>query len=350
MNGGFEDILDRELIRVLDGRARVDDCCAAHPGFAGELKPLLDLALAGRGALQVEVPAAAREATREKLMARMSEDRNLSPPRRSGARRMVLLRPLALAAGLLLLLFAGTAIAAGGAEPDGVLYPLKQRLESARTTLALQNLDQARVEIGHANARLDELQTMVGDNKYEYIADLLARYNIHLDASVAYANAAAADGEDTTEVDEMIRLTRERHDTIMESLIPMVPEEEARALREELGTAGIGMERPQTGEGDQIDGQDGAGQVEDQGSGAPSGGDVERHEGDSRDSQQPPGSGQDGNDSSESDSKSGGHDGSDDESRESSLSQPHNEILPLDESRAEASRTEQPLETGNYKD
>lgn len=207
--------LDRELGRLLDGKTGLEECCAANPELNAELRPLLQLALSSREALQTEVPTAARMKTREKLLA---QARSLSIQRRSRSSRLALLRPLALATGLFVLLFAGTAVAASGAGPDSRLYPLKQRLESARTTLAMLNLDQARVENSHANARLDELQKMLDNNRQEYVPDLLARYDKNISDAAAHARSAAADGEATAEIDALIQSTRLRHEEMLRKI------------------------------------------------------------------------------------------------------------------------------------
>lgn len=216
--------LDRELGRLLAGKAGLDECCAANPEVAAELWPLLQLALSGQEALSVEVPAAAREKTREKLLA---QARGLLLQRRSSSSRLAMLRPLALATGLFLLLFAGSAVASSGSGPDSRLYPLKQRLESAHTTLAMQHLDQARVENSHANARLDELQKMLDNKRQEYIPDLLAHYDKNISDATAHAQSAAADGKDTAEIDALIQLTSLRHEEMLRKISDAFVEDEA---------------------------------------------------------------------------------------------------------------------------
>ena len=217
----FEAALDRQLSRVLSGAASIDECCAADPVHAEDLKQLLRLALSGQAVLQAEVAEAALpgDATdgwsaREKLLAQADSFFSEHAP----ASRRMRLRPLALASGLFLLIFAGTALATGSASPDSMLYPLKQRMESLRTTLAIQELDQARAEAGHADRRLDELEKMIGEGKSEYAGDLLASYEKHINDASEHAAAAAAEGEDTAEVDTVIASVRERHVALMVSL------------------------------------------------------------------------------------------------------------------------------------
>lgn len=210
----FEAVLNRELSRILDGHASLDDCCGANPEYAEELRPLLQLALSSRAALKVDAPLSGDEVpARDKLMAHA---RSLNASRKSVSR--LGLRPLLLASGVFLLLFAGTALAAGSAAPDSLLYPLKQRMESARTSLAMQELDQARAEAEHANNRLDELQKMMDQDKTEYSGGLLADYESHIKDASVHAAAAAAEGKDTSEVDAVIGSVRDRHDAMLMSL------------------------------------------------------------------------------------------------------------------------------------
>lgn len=211
----FETVLDRELGRVLAGSASVEECCGAHPGFADELGPLLQLALSGRSALKLDDGPASGVASqeREKLMAHRH---SIQVSNESGS--WLRIRPLALASGLFLLLFAGTALAAGTADPDSILYPIKQGIESAQTTLAIQELDRARAEAEHANNRLDELQKMIDEGKGEYTGSLLANYDAHINNATVHTANAAAEGKDITEVDGYIRSVRDRHDVMLETL------------------------------------------------------------------------------------------------------------------------------------
>ena len=50
----FEDILNSSLEAILAGSEGIDSCCDSHPEEAGELRPLLELALASRAAVAVD--------------------------------------------------------------------------------------------------------------------------------------------------------------------------------------------------------------------------------------------------------------------------------------------------------
>ena len=52
-NKEFESILARCLEQLLDGQATLNECLESYPEYAGELKPLLETAIATHRAVQV---------------------------------------------------------------------------------------------------------------------------------------------------------------------------------------------------------------------------------------------------------------------------------------------------------
>lgn len=173
-----------------------------------------------RDALAVEVPGQVRHRCRQKVMAGAERilARKQAGSFKPGARRSLILKPVALAAALFTLLSAGTAWAATGADPDGWLYPVKQRLEDARTSIALQNIDQARVQVARAQTRLDEIENMVGRGRPDYVPGLLADYDSLMVAATGHLREAAAEGEATAEVEMLAGATRARYDELLKSL------------------------------------------------------------------------------------------------------------------------------------
>jgi hypothetical protein len=238
------DILDLSLNAALGGES-VAVCCGRYPESAAELEPLLKLALSGREALRVDITAEARTAMRERVF---GQARQLMDDRRAaisgwsrfwGKRSGTLLKPVALT-GALVAMFAGTGVAATGAGPDSVLYPVKQGMEDAREVLAAQTLDKAAVEDGRANERLDEIQSMVDQGKPEYVPDLLRRYEEHMSHAQAMVDEAASQNQDTSEVAAMISATRERHDRLMAAIDGRVPADVEQVIMEDQGTAANG--------------------------------------------------------------------------------------------------------------
>lgn len=186
-----------------------------------------------REALQVEAPAEAKKSVREMVTAGAQEilrEREAASSEAGFRRRYAswrILKPVGLAAASFVLLFTGTALAATNAGPDSYLYPLRQRMEEARAALAIQNLDKANAEAGHANARLDEISEMAGKGKAEYVPDLLRRYETHINTAQTMADQAGAHGEDTSAINELIATTRSRHHDLLKSLeeMELLPEE-----------------------------------------------------------------------------------------------------------------------------
>lgn len=240
------EILDRSLEVVLSRRGTIDSCCRKYPDAAAELRPLLTTAVRAGEALSVEAPQESMVAARKTIMAVAGRPGGAGKETsmgllRTGGRRY-LLRPATIAAVLLVLLFAGTAAASTGAGPDSVLYPLKQRLEDARRLAAVQDLDQAEVEVGRAESRLDETLEIMDKEKPEYVPELMSRFDTHLEAASSLVVEAAEKGDDANEVEEMIEVVRERRRQILGEIDERLPDDVREAVRkgqeEERGETG----------------------------------------------------------------------------------------------------------------
>lgn len=201
-----------------------------------------------RDALAVEVPDQVRRRCRQKVMAGAERilARKQAAPLRPGSRRSLMLKPVALTAALFTLLFAGTAWAATGANPDDLLYPVKQRLEAARTSIALQNIDQARVQVAHAQTRLDEIENMVNRDRPDYVPGLLADYDRLMASAAEHLQTAAAEGEDTTAVEILASAAGARHDELLRSLSGTDESGDQPGEKMDIGTTGT-METPGAG-------------------------------------------------------------------------------------------------------
>ncbi|MHB9112889.1 MAG: DUF5667 domain-containing protein [Thermoleophilia bacterium] len=229
MTDHIQDILDRCVDAVIEGNESIDSCCAKYPESAPVLEPLMRVEFQARSALEVEAPGEAKITAREEGLSRARDlfSAKRAAPRRleMTGRRSFMLRPVAIAAAFMVFLFAGTAVAATMAEPDSALYPLKQQMEEVRTVLAMHKFDKARVENDHANARLDEIATMVAKNKAEYLPDLLERYNSHMDTAMTLIGEIAQENGDTVQLEALLRATQYRHDYLLLGLIDQIPEE-----------------------------------------------------------------------------------------------------------------------------
>ena len=232
MSVALEDILDRELGRTLAGKARIDECCAPHPEIAGDLKPLLELALASREALRVEVTAETRAAAREKLMARRQH------PSGAGSGRSPF-NPATTGVG-----------SRSVGDPLGGNSVRRQQRRAGQHPLSSEAETRRRAcfsggpETGPGTGRSQPRQCpprragkIVGEDKPQFIADLLARYETEISEAVTLTKAAA-DGEDTSGVEAAIQATRDRAADLVVSLEQTAPADAANALIETESKAG----------------------------------------------------------------------------------------------------------------
>lgn len=242
----FQDILDESIDSIISGRETVESCLAKRPDAGRELEPLLCIAYQSRGALKIEVPEGVREATREKVLAKAREmsctGRAASRHKLQSEKRRFLLRPVAIVTALTVMLFAGTAVAATMSAPDNILYPLKEGLEEMRVAIAFDKLDKAGIEVGHAESRLDEIESMVDQNKPEYVQSLLLNYDSHMTKAITLVKEASEEGRDTAEMETVIKEVQERHDSLLRGLFDRVPDDVRDVLREAMRKAGLSEE------------------------------------------------------------------------------------------------------------
>lgn len=253
MNARMQDILDESLAAMLDRGESIADCIKRYPDAATELKPLLSLAARGQQALTATMPVPARSAVRKRIMAQALAQKTAPVPDRTPWSRFwprrLAMRSLVVA-GAIMLLGAGTAFAATQAGPDSLFYRFKTGMESARTTLAWQKLDQAAVETGNAGKRLDEISGMAAANKPEYIPGLLASYHQHIDVATRLVDEAKAEGEDAGEVEAMIAATEARKRQLMGEIEEGLTEEVREAIRGDLDEADDDDLNGETGDDD----------------------------------------------------------------------------------------------------
>ncbi len=160
--------------------------------------------------------------------------------------RRFLLKPAA-AGAVILALSGATALAANSAGPDSVLYPLKQKIEEARSYIAFSKLSRAAVSAGDAGKRLDEIKTMVNKGKPQYVSELLANYDRQIGNAQNLAAAAKQEGDDITSVTGMIDATRARHDALMKEIFGRVPASIQAVILHEEG-AGMASGIPAAGQ------------------------------------------------------------------------------------------------------
>ncbi len=229
------DILDQKL-EAIAGGVSPEAAAAMEPAeVKAEIMPLLELASSVGDALKAGLPANPPAAARESMMTKAQARMQAGGRRyRRRAVRRLLWRPAAVA-GVLLVASAGTALAANAAGPDSFLYPLKKDLEQVRGLIAYQPLDRAAVEVGDAGKRLDEIQAMVNKNEPGYVASLLKNYDSEMADAQRLVDQAARQGANTSAVMNMIKITRARHDALLQEIAGKVPARVRAVIENEMG-------------------------------------------------------------------------------------------------------------------
>ena len=181
MNRKIEDVLDECLDRTFAGET-VEDCIAAHPGEASELKLLL-----GTSSVVVQSCASIQPATAFKARAwhyleAMFHDR--AQGIKSAGAVPIWRRAWTMAmAGVLLVLLSCVAVLAAStnALPDEYLYPAKLAAEQARMTLAFTDLDEAKLHLEFAERRAYEMVEVAQQGRADRILALAGQVAEHLE-------------------------------------------------------------------------------------------------------------------------------------------------------------------------
>ncbi len=166
----FEAVLD-ECLEVIARGAPLDECLARYPKYAARLRPLLETATSVRSVRPPLPDPAGQFAGRQQFMARAAQLKQA----RHQSRRGLLLKPLAAAASLALLLLVGTGFtsyAATQSQPDSPLYPMKLRLEDARLLLTFGDDDE------QLDLMLDQLERRQGEVRWLMAHDKSVEGNV----------------------------------------------------------------------------------------------------------------------------------------------------------------------------
>ncbi len=160
----FRSILDDCLTALQQGES-VEACLSRYPRHAERLRPLLTLARrAGRTPPAMPRPWAQRTAWA--LVRQRAAD--LRQGRHRVRRQITWLRPLAVAASLVLALLAAggaTAYAAQDSLPDSPLYRVKLATEDARLWIVFNDANKADILLDQSDERTKEIMALVQQGK-----------------------------------------------------------------------------------------------------------------------------------------------------------------------------------------
>jgi len=188
----FDNILDECLERLLAQGETVEQCLQSFPGYAEELRPLLETALATKKASAIQPLPEFREKARYQFYAALQDlERKRSRSFFSWQPRWVV------AVAIILVLFlagGGTVAGATGSMPDEPLYPVKLATEQVRVALTTSSLGKAELYAKLAEKRVHEIIRMADEDKSEQIEKTAQRLDDYLGkiADLA-ANQKAAD-------------------------------------------------------------------------------------------------------------------------------------------------------------
>ena len=160
----FRSILDECLTALQQGES-VEACISRYPRQAERLRPLLTLARR----ISQTPPAAPRpwaQRTAWDLVRQRAMD--LRHGRRRSLPQVSWLRPLAIAASLILALLTaagGTAYAAQDSLPDSPLYRVKLATEEARLWFVFDDSEKAGILLDQSDQRTEEIMRLVQQDK-----------------------------------------------------------------------------------------------------------------------------------------------------------------------------------------
>ncbi len=153
----LERVLD-DCLQKLMGGASLDDCLRRYPAWAGELKPMLEVAAELERGRQLSPSRSFKMRARARL-----SDYWQAHPRRRGTPSLLSLQLLGgIAVVLVVLMLAGTAYAQNALPGEPVFYEWKIVSEKAWRALAPNPVA---VDVSIANRRADELTAVVEDQK-----------------------------------------------------------------------------------------------------------------------------------------------------------------------------------------
>jgi hypothetical protein len=143
---------------------------------------------------------------------------------------MLRLRPIAVAAGALAIVFAGAGVAAAGSLPGDPAFGLKRAAEEAQVALAPSDGAKAEVLGQIAERRLDELARIADRPDKAPTASAEYEAAVKRFASAVEALRAAPPGAKRDAVEKVVEAAREKHEAVLEELKDRLPDEAKRGL------------------------------------------------------------------------------------------------------------------------
>lgn len=176
----LDNIFNECLESMLSQGESMEQCLSRFPGYAAELKPLLEAALAVKQAAAIQPRPGFREAARHRFYQAMKEIE--SQPRNPvlGWLRRPQWATVVAIVLVFLLAGGGTVTAANASMPDEPLYPVKMAVEKTWLTLTPSALGKAELHTRLAERRMAEIARMARKNEPEQIEKTSRRFEAGL--------------------------------------------------------------------------------------------------------------------------------------------------------------------------
>ena len=187
-NKRFNDILDECLDRLLTKSQTVEQCLADYPEEAGELEPLLHMAVATERITTIQPSPEFR--TRARYQFRLAlQDMEAGRSHSLFGWLPQWATVVAAVLAFLLITGSGTVAAAGNSMPDEALYPVKLATEQVRLTLTPSDMGKAELYARLADRRVVEIASMVNKDKPELVGQTAWRLSNCLAMVASLASA-----------------------------------------------------------------------------------------------------------------------------------------------------------------
>ncbi|MEX2209574.1 MAG: DUF5667 domain-containing protein [Patescibacteria group bacterium] len=160
-----------------------------------------------------------------------------------GQRGFVPVAAVMVIAGLLAGGGAAAAVSAGAA-PGDALYPVKQATESIEVAAAFRDESKARAHLRIADAKLDEVETLVADQApADRIEEALDRLEEARQKAEEKISEMASDGKDVEELQALLTTNLERQQAVLGDVLERVPEQAQEAVQRAIDVSRQGLER-----------------------------------------------------------------------------------------------------------
>jgi len=248
------DTLAHYLEEMESGRMTIQECLAAHPAQAAEIRQLLAVVFSIPAAPSVTPATEFRQQARRELLQAISQQSNsvtssglarlkeqlgqLFPVRRIASMpALIIALALALASA-----GGGTAYASQDALPGDALYQVKTTMEGIQVAMAASDEGKAQVHLDLAAKRLGEAEKAAQKGRPDALQASAASATQQMEDAKRQIDAASASGRDLKEVSAKLQANLERLQGTLASVIDKAPAQAKRGLTNAAEHATTGLQ------------------------------------------------------------------------------------------------------------